>query len=95
MHGLCAGFLARGNDLLGDQIGLVGGRRADMHGLVSHFHMHGIAVGSRAMQIDMVRAIDSTGWKPVIDKSFALDELADAFTYQDTGQHFGKIVLEY
>ncbi|MBL4671016.1 MAG: zinc-binding dehydrogenase, partial [Arenicella sp.] len=47
------------------------------------------------MQMDMVKAIDSTGWKPIIDKSFALSELADAFSYQETGQHFGKIVLEY
>lgn len=79
-------------------IGILGGRTADFilpKMFFKHAHMHGIAVGSRAMQMDMVKAIDSTRWKPVIDKSFALSELADAFTYQDSGQHFGKIVLEY
>ncbi len=79
-------------------IGILGGRTADFilpKMFFKHAHMHGIAVGSRAMQMDMVKAIDTTGWKPIIDKSFELSELADAFRYQDTGQHFGKIVLEY
>ncbi|MFT7606692.1 MAG: NADPH:quinone reductase-like Zn-dependent oxidoreductase, partial [Saprospiraceae bacterium] len=33
--------------------------------------------------------------KPVIDKTFAFDQLADAFRYQESGAHFGKIVLAY
>ena len=44
MHGLRAGLLARGNDLLGNQVGLVGRRRPDMHRLIGHRHMHRIAV---------------------------------------------------
>lgn len=79
-------------------IGILGGRNADFilpKMFFKHAHMHGIAVGSREMQIDMVKAIDTTGWTPVIDKSFELADLADAFRYQETGQHFGKIVLEF
>ena len=57
--------------------------------------MSGLAVGSRAMQEDMTSAININGLKPVIDKSFAFDHLADAFRYQETGAHFGKIVLEW
>lgn len=57
--------------------------------------MSGIAVGSRAMQEDMTNAINTSGLKPIIDKSFAFDQLADAFRYQETGAHFGKIVLEW
>lgn len=57
--------------------------------------MTGIAVGSRVMQEQMVKAINISGMKPVIDKSFGFDELADAFRYQETGKHFGKIVLEW
>ncbi len=60
-----------------------------------HLRMTGIAVGSRVMQEEMVRAINLSGLKPIIDKSFAFDELADAFRYQASGKHFGKIVLEY
>ncbi len=57
--------------------------------------MTGIAVGSRVMQEEMVSAIESSGIKPIIDKSFAFDQLAEAFRYQESGQHFGKIVLEW
>lgn len=55
----------------------------------------GLAVGSVAMQRDMVRAIDIAGFKPVIDKSFALDQLGQAFAYQLQAAHFGKIVVDY
>lgn len=55
----------------------------------------GIAVGSRAMQEDMVAAINVASWKPVVDKNFGFDQLADAFRYQETGKHFGKITLTY
>lgn len=57
--------------------------------------MRGIAVGSRQMQEEMIQMINTTGIKPLIDKTFAFDELADAFRYQESGQHFGKIVLEW
>lgn len=60
-----------------------------------HLHLSGIAVGSRRMQEDMVRAINISGWQPIIDRSFGFDELAEAFQYQASGQHFGKIVLEW
>ena len=53
-----------------------------------------ILVGSRAAQIDMVRAVEATAIRPVIDRAFPLAELAEAFRYQETGQHFGKIVVE-
>lgn len=60
-----------------------------------HIRLIGIAVGSRAMQQKMVAAINTNGIKPIIDKSFSFDQLADAFRYQESGQHFGKIVLEW
>lgn len=79
-------------------IGLLGGRKAEFvlpKMFFKHAHMHGIAVANRQSQEDMVRAINLSGLQPVIDKSFGLPELADAFRYQETGQHFGKIVVEY
>ncbi|MEO0469914.1 MAG: NAD(P)-dependent alcohol dehydrogenase [Bacteroidota bacterium] len=60
-----------------------------------HLTMNGIAVGSRVMQEKMVDAIEIAGIKPVIDRSFDFDELTEAFRYQESGQHFGKIVLEW
>jgi len=55
----------------------------------------GITVGSRAHQEDMVKAINTTGIQPVIDRSFALEELAEAFRLQESQQHFGKICLSF
>ena len=60
-----------------------------------HARITGIAVGSRTMQEDMVEAINRSGMKPIIDQRFAMEALADAFRYQASGAHFGKIVVEY
>jgi|GEM_PF-1858298 NADPH:quinone reductase-like Zn-dependent oxidoreductase len=46
-------------------------------------------------QKDFVRALEANGVKPVIDKTFALEELADAFRYEESGKHFGKICVEF
>jgi len=58
-------------------------------------NLRGIAVGNRMMQERMVSFINISGIKPIIDKSFGFEELADAFRYQESGKHFGKIVLEW
>lgn len=60
-----------------------------------HLRMTGVAVDCRLSQEAMVNAINVAEFKPIIDKSFGFDQLADAFRYQETGQHFGKIVLEW
>lgn len=57
--------------------------------------LQGLIVGSRENQQDLVRALESNGVKPVIDKTFKLEELADAFRYEEAGKHFGKICLEF
>ena len=60
-----------------------------------HLRLTGIAVGSGQQQLDMIAAIDASGLQPVIDKSFSLENLADAFAYQQSGAHFGKITVVY
>lgn len=62
--------------------------------LISELRIIGLAVGSRCHQLDMIRAIEANGIKPVLDKSFPLEGLADAFRYQETGKHFGKICID-
>jgi NADPH:quinone reductase-like Zn-dependent oxidoreductase len=57
--------------------------------------LQGLIVGSRRHQQEMVRAIDATGLRPVIDRTFSLYAIADAFRYEESGKHFGKICLEY
>nr|WP_321512637.1 NAD(P)-dependent alcohol dehydrogenase [uncultured Hyphomonas sp.] len=55
--------------------------------------LSGITVGSRRMQEDMIDALEANGIKPVIDSTFPLDKIADAFAHQASQKHFGKIVL--
>ncbi len=57
--------------------------------------INGITVGSRAQQLDMVSAIEANGIRPVVDRSFELAGLPDAFRYQESGQHFGKICVSF
>ena len=55
--------------------------------------MSGITVGSAAHQEDMIAAIEANGIKPVLDKDFPLDALAEAFGHQASQKHFGKITV--
>lgn len=56
--------------------------------------VQGLTVGSRAMQQDMIAAIEANGIKPVISDHFALENLADAFRHQEANKHFGKIAVD-
>lgn len=56
--------------------------------------LQGLIVGSRQEQMDMVRALDATGLKPVINRTFALHDIAEAFRFEESSAHFGKICLE-
>lgn len=62
--------------------------------LRKHLRLTGLLVGSRQHQLDMVRALNATGIRPVIDRHFPLEAIADAFRYQASNQHIGKIVLD-
>jgi len=57
--------------------------------------LQGLIVGSRRAQQDFVRALDSSGIHPVIDRRFPLEQLADAFRFEMSGEHFGKIGIEW
>jgi NADPH:quinone reductase-like Zn-dependent oxidoreductase len=57
--------------------------------------LQGLIVGSRRSQVDFVRGIEAIGLQPVIDRVFALADIAEAFRYQASGAHFGKICLEF
>jgi NADPH:quinone reductase-like Zn-dependent oxidoreductase len=57
--------------------------------------MKGITVGSREQQLDMIEALECNGIEPVIDSTYPLDGIAEAFRKQESQQHFGKICLSY
>lgn len=53
----------------------------------------GITVGSQAHQRDMIAAVEANNLQPVIDSSYPLEELAEAFRHQESQRHFGKICV--
>jgi NADPH:quinone reductase-like Zn-dependent oxidoreductase len=79
-------------------IGVLAGRSAPVnfgHLLSRRATLGGVIVGSRDDQRDLVRALEGLDIRPVIDRRFPLEAIADAFTYQDSKKHFGKIVVEW
>lgn len=57
--------------------------------------LQGLIVGSRREQQDFVRALDASDIRPVVDRRFPLDRLADAFRFEMSAGHFGKIGVEW
>lgn len=55
--------------------------------------LHGIFVGNRAMFEDMNRAIAINDIHPPIDKVFPFDEARQAYEYQWSQAHFGKVII--
>jgi NADPH:quinone reductase-like Zn-dependent oxidoreductase len=63
--------------------------------MAKQVRLQGLIVGSRNHQQEMIRAIEASDMHPILDRSFALEEIADAFRYQESGKHFGKICLAF
>ncbi len=63
--------------------------------IYGNIRMSGITVGSRRQQLDMVRAIEACGLRPVIDSVHAFEALGQAFTSLEAQRHFGKIAIDY
>ena len=75
---------------------LSGGGAAELsiiHMLMGHVRLQGITVASRDDHEAMGRFLELTGLKPVIDRSFAFEELPQALAHMASGSHFGKIVV--
>lgn len=78
-------------------IGVLSGRTSQLplgQALSRQVRLQAMLVGSRRQQQDFIRAIETTGLRPVIDRHFPLEEIVAAFQYQASGKHFGKIVLD-
>ena len=86
---------------IGGHIALIGvltgraGEIATAHLMAKQARLQGLIVGSRRHQIDFVLAIEAADIKPVIDRRFDLEKIVDAFRYEASGQHFGKICLVF
>lgn len=82
-------------------IGFVGGFTKDQPGFIECLNNYcttrGILVGSRKQMEDMCQAIEANPEKlrPVVDtKIFKLEQLKEAYEYQWSGKHFGKVCIE-
>jgi len=79
-------------------IGVLTGREGEIPTaklMAKQAKLQGLIVGSRRHQIEMIRAIEASNLKPIIDREFALSDIADAFRHQESGKHFGKICLTF
>jgi NADPH:quinone reductase-like Zn-dependent oxidoreductase len=86
--------LARGGKIT--LIGLLTGREGGVNPYPLMFKggsVHGVYVGDRSMFLEMNRAIEVSGIKPVIDRVFPFEQAVDAYKYQATGQMVGKVVI--
>lgn len=61
--------------------------------VMQHIGLQGVTVGSRELHREMVSAMDQHGLRPVIDRTYPMEETAEALRYLKQGLHFGKIVL--
>lgn len=60
----------------------------------NQIRISGISIGSRADQEDLVRAMEAAAIRPVIDRSFALGEIDEAFSYSGSRTTIGKVCLD-
>ena len=96
-----AGTLSRsfGAIRVGGKISMVGGLSGPATelnpGLIlaRRANILGFSVGSTQMFEAMNRAIAINGIKPIIDKTFAFDDVHAAYKYLASGAHFGKVVI--
>ncbi len=78
-------------------VGFLGGLQAplDLRQLIGPMvRIHGVVVGSRAELEAMCQAMALHEIRPVIDRTFALDQARAAFDHMRRAAHVGKIVIE-
>lgn len=79
-------------------IGVLTGREGEVPTaklMAKQARLQGLIVGSRAHQQEMIRAIEANDMHPILDQSFGLEDIAEAFRHEESGRHFGKICLEF
>ncbi|WP_375167121.1 MULTISPECIES: zinc-binding dehydrogenase [unclassified Bradyrhizobium] len=57
--------------------------------------LQGVTVGSVEDLQAMCDAIAINGMKPIIDKTFPFDQVAQAFRHMASGAHFGKVAVAF
>jgi len=63
--------------------------------LMRNIRIQGVTVGSRAAFERMNTFMEKHNIKPVVDKIFPFREVPSAFKHLESGQHFGKVCIEF
>jgi NADPH:quinone reductase-like Zn-dependent oxidoreductase len=76
---------------------LSGGVMSAQLGLVvtRQVRLQGITVGNRDGFEAMLRAFEQHKVRPVLDRTFAFEELKEAMAYLKKGAHFGKVCIQH
>jgi NADPH:quinone reductase-like Zn-dependent oxidoreductase len=56
--------------------------------------LKGIAEGSRAMLVRLLRSVEANGIEPVVDRVFSFDEAPQAYAHLKSGTHVGKVLIK-
>lgn len=79
-------------------IGTITGRAGEVPTallMAKQARLQGLIVGSRRQQEEYVAALNLGAPRPVIDRTFTFKQLGDAFRYQESAAHFGKICVAW
>ncbi|WP_026326017.1 zinc-dependent alcohol dehydrogenase family protein [Sphingomonas sp. Mn802worker] len=57
--------------------------------------LRGIAEGSREMLARLLRAVEANNIEPVVAKTFAFAEAADAYAHLASADHVGKVMIQF
>lgn len=63
--------------------------------LAKQIAIKAVLTGNRSQQLDFIAALEQHQILPIISREFGIDQLQDAFAYQASQQHLGKIVLNH
>jgi NADPH:quinone reductase-like Zn-dependent oxidoreductase len=63
--------------------------------LLNDLTVRAVQVGSRADTEALLRFVGNTQLRPVIDRRFSFDDAPDAYRRLDSGEAFGKVVIEH
>ena len=77
-------------------IGLIAGFSAPIDTwqfVAKNVQLHGIETGSREMFEEMNAFITAHRLRPVVDRTFALEDFPAAMRYLESGKHFGKVAV--
>ncbi len=61
--------------------------------LMKNIRLQGIFVGSVRMFESMLKAIEVSELRPVVDRVFSFAQAVEALKYLESGAHFGKVVI--